>query len=143
MDRKHQRVLLVEDDPADVQLFMECIGEDWHQSHVRVVGDGEEALHYLRQEGEYADSARPAMIILDLNMPRMDGRELLRTIKGDETLKEIPVVVFSTSSAERDIKQAYRDHANCYFVKPMDLHLYCSLVKDMMRFWLETAALPQ
>ena len=97
MDTKEQTVLLVENEPADVQLFMECIGEDWHQSHVRVVGDGEEALHYLRQEGEYADSARPAMIILDLNMPRMDGRELLRTIKGDETLKEIPVVVFSTS----------------------------------------------
>ena len=136
-------VLLVENDPADVQLFMECIGEDKYQSHVRVVGDGEEALRYLRQEGEYAESARPTLIILDLNMPRMDGRELLRTIKGDQTLKEIPVVVFSTSSAEHDITQAYRDHANCYLVKPMDFRLYCALVKDIMRFWLATAALPK
>ena len=136
-------VLLVENDPADVQLFMECIGEDKYQSHVRVVGDGEEALRYLRQEGEYAESARPTLIILDLNMPRMDGRELLRTIKGDQTLKEIPVVVFSTSSAEHDITQAYRDHANCYLVKPMDFRLYCALVKEMVRFWLATAALPQ
>ena len=136
-------VLLVENDPADVQLFMDCIGEDRDQGHVRVAGDGEEALRYLRQEGEYAGSARPALIILDLNMPRMDGRELLRTVKGDETLKEIPVVVFSTSSAEHDITQAYRDHANCYLVKPMDFRLYCALVKDMMRFWLAIAALPE
>ena len=76
-------------------------------------------------------------------MPRMDGRELLRTIKGDETLKEIPVAVFSTSSAEHDITQAYRDHANCYLVKPIDFRLYCGLVKDMVRFWFETAALPK
>ena len=143
MDRKEQRVLLVENEPSDIQLFTECIGEERYQSHVQVVRDGEEALRYLRQEGEYAGSARPALIILDLNMPRMDGRELLRTIKGAETLKEIPVAVFSTSSAEHDIKQAYRDHANCYFVKPMDFRLYCALVKDIMRFWLETAALPR
>jgi CheY-like chemotaxis protein len=113
-------ILLVEDDPGDVLIITEVLETMGHPRRVHVVGDGQQALDYLYREGEHREAARPDLILLDLNMPRMDGREALARIKADPDLRSIPVVVFSTSSSREDVQASYRSHANAYVTKPIE-----------------------
>ncbi len=136
------QVLLVEDNAADVRLTVEAFKETTILSCLRAVEDGVEALAYLRRQGKYADAARPDLVLLDLNLPRMDGTELLKIIKHDPYLKQIPVVVFTTSSSERDISKAYALHANCYITKPVDLNRFFDIIKSIEAFWFTTVNLP-
>ncbi len=135
-------ILLVEDNPGDVRLTEEALKESRLAVNLRTAGDGVEALAMLRREGEYAALPQPGLILLDLNMPRMDGRELLRQIKSDDRLKHIPVVVLTTSAAERDIVQAYGLHANCYITKPVELEGFMKIVQSIESFWLTVVKLP-
>jgi two-component system, chemotaxis family, response regulator Rcp1 len=145
MQRTKQRVvdiLLVEDNPADARLILEALKE-CHISHrLQVVEDGVEALAYLRRESAYVGKPRPHLILLDLNLPRMDGRDVLGQIKSNASLRDIPVVVLTTSQAETDIGVCYERHANCYVTKPVDLSEYMATVKSIENFWLATAKLP-
>ena len=136
-------VLLVEDSPGDVRLTQEAFRAANSSVHINVAGDGEEAMAFLKREGVYADAPRPDLTLLDLNMPRMDGREVLARIKTDDSLKTIPTVILTTSLAEEDIVASYRLHANCYFSKPVQLDDFESLVKCINDFWLTVARLPQ
>jgi CheY-like chemotaxis protein len=135
-------ILLVEDNPGDVLLTKEALKEGKVRNNLSVVGDGVEALKYLRKEGQYAEAEPPDIILLDLNMPRMDGRELLSLIKSDDMLQRIPVVVLTTSSAEEDILQTYDLHANCYISKPVDLTQFIKVVKQIEGFWFTIVKLP-
>ncbi|MFA7241373.1 MAG: response regulator [Sulfuricellaceae bacterium] len=135
-------ILLVEDNPGDVRLTEEALKEGKIAVNMRVARDGLEALTILRREGQYADLALPDLVLLDLNMPKMDGRELLRRIKTDENLKHIPVVVLTTSAAEKDILQAYGLHANCYITKPVEFDQFMEIVKSIEEFWLTVVKLP-
>ncbi|MFQ6132216.1 MAG: response regulator [Armatimonadota bacterium] len=135
-------ILLVEDNPGDVRLTQEGLKQGKICNHLSVVADGEEALAFLRREGEYADAARPDLILLDLNMPRKDGREVLAEVKADEALRHIPVVVLTTSDAEKDILRSYDLHANCYITKPVDLDQFLEVVKAIDDFWLSVVKLP-
>jgi CheY-like chemotaxis protein len=136
------RILLVEDNPGDVRLTMEALKEGKILNEVSVVGDGVEALAFLRREGRYAGAERPDLILLDLNLPKKDGREVLEEIKGDVDLKKIPVVVLTTSAAERDVLNAYDLHANCYITKPVDLGQFIKVVQLIEDFWLTIVKLP-
>jgi len=136
------QILLVEDNPGDVRLTREALKEAKFRNKVEVVGDGVEALAYLRQEGQYSGAMRPHLIMLDLNLPRMDGREVLAAIKEDEDLRRIPVVVLSSSEAESDIARAYELHANCYVTKPVDIDHFLTVVKSIEEFWVEIVKLP-
>ena len=135
-------ILLVEDNPGDVRLTVEVFEEAKIQNNVHVVCDGEEALAFLHREGEYASKPRPELILLDLNMPKKDGREVLAEIKSDDSLKCIPVVILTTSEEERDILKAYELHANCYITKPADLHQFIKVVAYIKDFWLSIVKLP-
>jgi chemotaxis family two-component system response regulator Rcp1 len=135
-------ILLVEDNPGDVRLTIEALKEDKLQNNLHVVKDGIEALTFLRQEGEYADAPRPDLILLDLNLPKKDGREVLEEIKADERLKRIPVVILTTSQAEEDILKTYGLHANCYITKPVDLEQFVRVVRSIEEFWLTIVRLP-
>ncbi len=135
-------ILMVEDNPDDVQLTIEALNGWKLSNEMSVVKDGEEALRFLRNEGEFEGAARPDLILLDLNMPRMDGRELLAQIKVDEELKVIPVVILTTSEAEEDILRAYKMHANCYITKPVDLDQFSKVVKVIDQFWFTVVKLP-
>jgi len=135
-------ILLVEDNPGDVRLTEEALKESKIAVNMRVASDGIMALAMLHREGEYADQPTPDLILLDLNMPRMDGREVLRQIKSDEQLKHIPVVILTTSEAEKDIVQAYGLHANCYITKPVELDEFIEIVKSIEGFWLTVVKLP-
>jgi len=135
-------VLLVEDSPGDVRLTREAFRDTNPAIRLHVANDGVEALAFLRQEGSNADAPRPALILLDLNMPRMDGRQLLAYIKEDEILKTIPTVILTTSEAESDIVKSYQLRANCYLNKPVQLDAFENLVKSINDFWLATATLP-
>jgi two-component system, chemotaxis family, response regulator Rcp1 len=135
-------ILLVEDNPGDVRLTREAFKEGSLSNRLSVARDGVEALEFLRQEGEFADAPRPDMILLDLNLPRKDGREVLATIKEDGSLRQIPVVVLTTSRDERDIQATYDLHANCYISKPVDLEHFLEVVKGIEAFWLRTVRLP-
>lgn len=137
------RILLVEDNPGDVRLTMEALKEGRILNEVRVVEDGVEALDFLHRAGKYADAPRPDLILLDLNLPKKDGREVLAEIKEDEALKKIPVVVLTTSAAERDILRAYHLHANCYITKPVDLEQFIRVVQLIEDFWLTIVKLPR
>jgi CheY-like chemotaxis protein len=137
------QVLLVEDSPGDVRLTQEAFREANIAIQLHIVPDGVEALEFLRQQGRYAQSPRPDLILLDLNLPRMDGREVLATIKADDMLKSIPTVILTTSEAEADIAKSYRLHANCYLTKPVQLEAFESLVESINDFWLTRARLPQ
>lgn len=139
---KSVKILLVEDNPGDVRLTMEVLKEGKMLTHVSVVGDGVEALAYLRRQGKHADAARPDLVLLDLNLPKKDGREVLAEIKRDADLRRIPVVVLTTSSAEQDIVRAYDLHANCYINKPVDLEEFVKVVKLIEAFWFTAAKLP-
>jgi CheY-like chemotaxis protein len=135
------RVLLVEDNPADVRLTREVL-EDSDDIDLTIVPDGEEAMAFLRAEGPYEDAPRPNLVLLDLNLPKKDGREVLEELKGDSTLAHIPVVVLTTSGAETDIVRSYELHANCFITKPLDLDEYFAAVRAIKDFWLSSARLP-
>jgi CheY-like chemotaxis protein len=136
------QILLVEDNPGDVRLTREALKEAKFRNKVEVVGDGVEALAYLRQQGQYSGAMRPHLIMLDLNLPRMDGREVLAAIKKDADLRRIPVVVLSSSEAESDIARAYELHANAYVTKPVDIDHFLQVVKAIEEFWVEIVKLP-
>ena len=136
------RILLVEDNPGDVRLTREALKEGKVRNNLSVARDGVEALAFLRREGEYAAAPRPDVILLDLNLPRKDGREVLEEIKADPALRSIPVVILTSSDAERDIAQAYALHANCYITKPVDLDQFITVVKSIEDFWFTIVKLP-
>jgi CheY-like chemotaxis protein len=135
-------ILLVEDNPGDVRLTREALKEGKVLNTIHVAGDGIEALEFLRHEGKYAKTIHPDIILLDLNLPRMDGRELLAKIKSDPKLRRIPVVILTTSKAEEDIIKSYDLHANCYITKPVDLHQFITVVKSIEEFWFTIVKLP-
>lgn len=135
-------VLLVDDHPGDVRLTIEAFSESKVPSNLKVVRDGAEALAYLRHHDSYANSKLPDLILLDLNLPKKDGFEVLAEIKGDERLKKIPVIVFTTSAAEGDIERAYECHANSYVTKPLELDQFLHAVHAIEDFWLSQVKLP-
>lgn len=140
---KPVEVLLVEDNPGDVRLTLEALKDGKVNNHLSVVEDGVEALAFLRREGKYADASRPDLILLDLNLPKKDGREVLAEIKTDEDLKRIPVVVLTTSKAEEDILKTYNLHANCYITKPVDFDQFVIVVRLIEDFWFTIVKLPR
>jgi CheY-like chemotaxis protein len=135
-------ILLVEDSPADVRLTVEALRDAKVRNHLHVVGDGEEALEFLRGHGRHASAVRPDLILLDLNLPRKSGREVLEEVKNDPELRRIPVVVITTSQAEEDIVKSYDLHANCYIQKPVDLDQFVTVVRSIEDFWLTIVKLP-
>ena len=136
-------ILLVEDNPGDARLTIEGFKDARVKNNITVVEDGVEAMAYLRREGQYANVGLPDLILLDLNMPRKDGREVLAEIKADETLKRIPVLVFTVSSSEKDILTAYNLQANAFITKPIDLDEFITVVRSLEEFWLSIVKLPQ
>ena len=135
-------ILLVEDNPGDVRLTVEALREAKVLNNMTIAKDGEQAIKILRLQGEYAGASRPDVILLDLNLPRKDGREVLAEIKTDPELRRIPVVVLTTSAAEEDVLRAYDLNANCYITKPVDLEQFIGVVKSIEGFWLEVVKLP-
>ncbi|MBM7119273.1 response regulator [Archangium primigenium] len=135
-------ILLVEDNPGDVRLTIEALKEGKVRNRLSVARDGVEAIAFLRRQGAHADAARPDLILLDLNLPRKDGREVLAEIKEDPSLRRIPVVVLTTSKAEEDILRTYDLHANCYINKPVDLEQFITVVRSIDDFWLSVVRLP-
>lgn len=135
-------VLLVEDNPGDVRLTREAFREANEFIHVHVASDGVEAMAFVRQEGPHANAPRPDLILLDLNLPKMDGREVLAQLKGDDHLKTIPTIILTTSGAQADILRSYQLHANAYVSKPLQLDAFQSLVSSINEFWLTKARLP-
>ena len=135
-------ILLVEDNPGDVRLTQEVLKEGRIANILNVVMDGVEALRYLRREGDYANVPDTDLILLDLNLPKMDGREVLAVIKADPVLARIPVIVLTTSGAEADILSAYSLHANCYITKPVSLDRFVEVVRSIEDFWLSLVRLP-
>ena len=145
MNRKQHRpveILLVEDSPTDALLAREALESSKIINNMRTVTDGVEALAFLRQEGKYQKAPRPDLILLDLNMPKKDGREVLAEIKNDDNFKRIPVVVLTTSKSEADVLKAYGLHANCYIVKPVDFEQFAEVVQSIESFWFVVATLP-
>lgn len=135
-------VLMVEDDPDDVYLTQEALRASRLRINLAVVNDGVAAMQYLRGEGEYAQCRRPDLVLLDLNLPRMDGREVLMEIKEDAALTDIPVVVLTTSHAEEDIAASYRQHASCYISKPVGIQEFRSVLSSIENFWFTVVQLP-
>lgn len=135
-------ILLVEDNPGDVRLTKEALRDGKILNNLNIVADGVEAMAFLRRERQYADAPRPELILLDLNLPRKDGREVLAEIKRDEELKRIPVVILTSSAAEQDIVKSYNLHANCYITKPVDLDQFIGVVRSIEHFWLKVVKLP-
>jgi CheY-like chemotaxis protein len=135
-------ILLVEDSPSDAELTKEALHEGHVINNLQVVTDGEQALAFLRREGRYQSAPRPDLILLDLNLPKKDGREVLAEIKSDPSLKRIPVVVLTTSQEESDIMAAYGFNANCYITKPVDLEQFIHVVQSVDNFWLNIVTLP-
>jgi len=140
--RRPIEVLLVEDNPGDVRLTREALKDSRIVNNLSVVHDGVEALRYLRREGPYAQATRPQMVLLDLNLPKKDGREVLKEIKGDPSLRTIPVVILTSSEAERDIASVYALGANCYITKPVDLDQFITVVRLIEDFWFGIVKLP-
>ena len=137
------QILLVEDNPGDVRLMREALRNGDAGKRLDAVEDGEEALAYLRRQPPYGSAPKPDLIFLDLNLPKKDGREVLSEIKQDESLRRIPVVVLTTSEAERDILRVYDLHANCYVKKPTDLDEYMEVIRACENFWLHIVSLPR
>ncbi len=142
MDHRAINILLVEDNPGDARLTMEAFREAKVRNDVRVVTDGVEALAFLRREDKYANAPRPDLILLDLNLPRKDGRQVLEEIKSDESLRRIPVAILTTSRADKDILSSYDLHANCYVAKPVDFEEFIRVVRGIEDFWLSIVKLP-
>ena len=139
---KPVEMLLVEDNPGDARLAMEALKDAKVNNNLNWVKDGVEAMTFLRRQDEYTDAPRPDVILLDLNLPKKDGREVLADIKGDDDLRRIPVVILTVSSAEEDIMKTYNLHANCYIQKPLDLGQFIEVVKSIQSFWLSIVKLP-
>lgn len=137
------KILLVEDSPDDVELTLEAFRTGTVPVHLSVVSDGIEAMEFLRRQGEFAGAPRPDIILLDLNLPRKDGREVLIDIKSDERLSQIPVIMLTTSQAQEDVLSSYQSHANSYISKPVDLNQFFEIVNGLEEFWLKTALLPE
>jgi len=136
-------ILLVEDNPGDARLAMEALKASKVSNTLHWAKDGEEAMAFLRQEGEHAGMPRPDLVLLDLNLPKKDGREVLADIKSDERLKSIPVVILTTSESEEDILRTYSLHCNCYITKPIDLKQFLKVVESIEDFWLTIVKLPR
>ncbi|MEH0021739.1 MAG: response regulator [Desulfobacter sp.] len=137
------KILLVEDNPGDAELAREALNNSKFMNELFVVDDGEKALDFLNRRGRYEDAPRPDIILLDLNLPKKDGREVLAEIKADDRLKTIPVVVLTTSKADEDIAKSYRLHANCYITKPLDLKQFFQVVRNIKEFWMSIVVLPR
>jgi CheY-like chemotaxis protein len=143
MDRPDPiEVLLVEDDPGDVLLIREAFGDHKLANRLHVVADGVEALAFMRQQGEHADAPRPDLVLLDLNLPRKDGREVLAEVKRDDALRSIPIVVLTTSQAEEDVLRSYDLHANAYVTKPVDFDRFIGVVRQIDEFFVSVVKLP-
>lgn len=136
-------ILLVEDNPGDIRLTKEVLKDGKIQNNLSVVTDGEEALLFLKKTGQYANVVTPDIILLDLNLPKKDGREVLAAIKSDPELKCIPVIVLTTSAAEKDILNMYSHHANCYITKPVDFNQFINVIRSIEEFWLTIVKLPK
>ena len=135
-------ILLVEDSPSDTELTVEALQEGKIYNHLSVVEDGVQALDFLKRRASYAEAPRPDLILLDLNLPRKDGRQVLAELEADPDLKMIPVVVLTTSRADEDVLRAYSLHANCYILKPVDFKQFVEVVKYIEHFWLSVVKLP-
>lgn len=135
-------ILLVEDNDGDARLAIEAMRDSKFHNTLHHVWDGEEAMAFMRREGKFADAPRPDLVLLDLNLPRKDGREVLAEIKSDDSLKRIPVVILTVSSAEEDIFKTYNLHANCFITKPLDFHQFVKVVKSIENFWMSIVKLP-
>ncbi len=135
-------ILMVEDNPGDAELALEALEQSKISNTVSVASDGEEAMAFLRRTGKHAGAPRPDLILLDLNLPKKDGREVLAEIKADDDLKQIPVVILTSSQAEEDIVKSYNLHCNCYVTKPIDLHQFINVIKAIEDFWLTIVKLP-
>jgi two-component system response regulator len=135
-------ILLVEDSSTDVMLAEEALEHAKMRNNLHIVKDGVEAMAFLRHEGQYADAPRPDLVLLDLNMPRKDGREVLAEVKADDDLKSIPIVVLTTSQAQEDVLKAYGLHANCYISKPVDFEQFTNVVRAIDQFWFTVVTLP-
>jgi CheY-like chemotaxis protein len=135
-------ILLVEDNPGDADLAREALEGSKFHNILNVVDDGEKAMAYLRRDGLYTEVSRPDLILLDLNIPKKDGRQVLAEIKEDDNLKRIPVVILTTSRAEEDVMKSYNLHCNCYITKPIDLNQFLSVVRSIEDFWLSIVVLP-
>ena len=136
-------ILLIEDNPGDVRLTKEVLKEGKVRNNLQIVGDGVEAMAFLRRENNYAEAPRPDLILLDLNLPKKDGREVLQEIKADHQLRRIPVVVLTTSAADEDILRSYDLSANCYITKPVDLYQFITVIRSIEAFWLTIVSLPK
>jgi len=136
-------ILLVEDNPGDARLTIEAMREAKMRNRIHVVEDGVEAMAFLRRQGSFGEAPRPDLILLDLNLPRKDGREVLAEVKADPDLKRIPVVILTTSRAEEDVMRAYDLHANCYVTKPVDLAQFMKIVSQIDEFWVKVVTLPR
>jgi two-component system, chemotaxis family, response regulator Rcp1 len=135
-------ILLVEDNPGDIRLTLEAFKEGKCNNRIQVARDGEEAMQYLRKQGRHAESPRPDLILLDLNLPKRDGRSILQEIKTDPDLMRIPVVILTTSKAEEDILKTYNLHANCYITKPVEIEEFIVITRSIENFWLSIVSLP-
>ena len=135
-------VLLVEDNPGDVRLATEAFERIDDGLRLHVVNDGDQALKFLYREDEYADAPEPGFVLLDLNLPGRDGREVLRTVKTDPELRHTPIIVFTSSDSEEDVRDVYDEHANAFITKPMDLTRYMDVIEEMKTFWVTVATLP-
>lgn len=135
-------ILLVEDNEGDIMLTIEAFKEAKIRNQIKVVRDGEEALDYLRKQGVYADASLPDIILLDINLPKVDGKEVLSTMKNDPALKSIPVIMLTTSSADSDVQESYANHANCYVIKPVDLNKFMDVIRSIEDYWVSIVKLP-
>jgi chemotaxis family two-component system response regulator Rcp1 len=135
-------ILLVEDNPADIRLTQEVFKEGRIKNLLNIAMDGEEALKYLRKQDKHLNAETPDLVLLDLNLPKKDGREVLAEIKADASLKMLPVIILTTSAAEQDIMNTYANHANCYIMKPVDLAQFINVVRSIEEFWLTVVKLP-
>lgn len=136
------QILLVEDNPGDIRLTQEALKEGHIKNSLHVVKDGVEAIDFLKKTGKYGDAPTPDIILLDLNLPRKDGREVLAEIKADDQLKTIPVIILTTSDADQDIMKSYKLHANCFITKPVDLDEFIYIIRQIETFWFKVVKLP-
>lgn len=139
---KDLEILLVEDNEGDIRLTIEAFKEAKITNEVKVVRDGEEALDYLRKQGNYAGVPSPDIVLLDINLPKVDGKEVLSTMKNDPLLKSIPVIMLTTSSADSDVQESYDNHANCYVIKPVDLNKFMEVIRSIEDYWVSIVKLP-
>lgn len=139
---KDLHILLVEDNEGDIILTREALGEVGAIKDISVVKDGKEALNYLFKKGSFENAVQPDLILLDINLPKVDGKQVLKQIKEDENLRTVPVIILTTSTSERDITDAYSHYANCYITKPVDYNSFMKVMQSVDKFWLHTAKLP-